>query len=171
MDLTGRVAVLAQRQVRLEREVEKAEESLKVAKAALAQVAERDLPEAMEALELVELLMADGSRVTLSDDVAVGITKEREPQAFAWLRAHGHGRLLKRLVAVSFGRDEDATAERTFAQLAGQFGPRASQKVTVHFQTLKAFVKEQLRDGQPLPMELFGVVPLKRTKVTLSLTA
>ena len=43
-----------------------------------------------------------------------------------------------------------------FQALASQQGYAAEQKTEIHPQTLRAFVKERVENGDDFPMELFG---------------
>jgi hypothetical protein len=67
-----------------------------------------------------------------------------------------------------FGRGEDDQAS-AFKALASQQGLAAEQKTDIHPQTLRAFIKERVENGDDFPMELFGAwvgqrAVIKRTK-------
>jgi hypothetical protein len=84
------------------------------------------------------------------------IPKEREVEAFRWLRDHGHGDLIKNVVSSTFGKGEDDMASQALFLLE-ESGFSADQKQAVHPATLKAFVKEQVEKGENIPLDLLGV--------------
>ena len=68
-------------------------------------------------------------------------------------------------VAVAFGRDESDKAENLVKflltkNLVPTFGK------SVNAQTLKAFLREQIASGQPIPLELFGARPIWVAKLS-----
>ena len=93
------------------------------------------------------------------------IPKAREEEAFDWLRKNGLGDLIKNMVTVSFGRNEDNKAA-DFAVLAQGQGYQPSQKLKVEPMTLKALVRERLESGKEMPTDLFNVFAGSRTKIT-----
>jgi hypothetical protein len=68
------------------------------------------------------------------------------------------------VVSTSFGRNEDVKAQ-TLVNTLSDGGYSVNQKQWVEPMTLKAFVKEQVEKGAPLPMDLFGVYIGKKAKV------
>ena len=58
-------------------------------------------------------------------------------------------------MSCTFGRGEDDTAVQ-FISVAERNGFTPQQKTDVHPQTLKAWVRERVENGESFPMELFG---------------
>jgi len=151
-DLAGRIAAT--------------ETALDVLRADYLRVEREDLPELMRELGLSEMTLTNGLKVTVTEEVTASITEERRAAAHEWLRTHNFAGIIKVLVTVPFGRGEEAEAAELAAQIRAEHeGHEVNLSETVHPQTLKAFVKEQVQDGRPLPFDLFGVHPYSRAKV------
>jgi len=170
-DLTGvsenalsGVANLVRRQLALESEIENHEELLKQRKLELKSVSEDLLPAALEEHGLKELRMADGSIVSVQSFYGASIPKDRTEDAFNWLRTNDFGDLIKNVVSVSFGRNEDNVAKELQGNLQSK-GFATSQKEWVEPMTLKAFVKEQIEVGREIPSDLFGIFTGRKAKI------
>jgi len=162
-DLKG-VANLVRRQLDLEHEIESLDYLAKAKKEELRKVSEDLLPAALEEHGLRELRMADGSIVTVTPFYGANIPKDRTQDAFNWLRSNSFGDLIKNVVSIGFGRNEDNVAKDLINDLSDK-GYNTSQKEWVEPMTLKAFVKEQIEAGRPVPQDLFGVFTGRKTKI------
>lgn len=160
-----RVMELANLMVEREKEVSRLEQELKEAKAALAAVQTEDLPRMMEEIGMKLVMLADGSKVEVVDDVHCGITEARRDAAHKWLVDNGFGGLIKTQVIVSFDRGE-LDAACAYTEELNRMDPEhpAAMKDAVHPATLKSFVKEQLAAGAEIPQDLFGIHPFSRAK-------
>jgi hypothetical protein len=153
-------------------EVAQIEESLKAAKERVRNIEEGTLPEAMGALGMKDFTLANGDKISVREIVAAQISDANQPSAFAWLREHGKDSLIKRVIALSFGKGEDKIADALLEKLTEEFPDTpVVNKESVHAATLKSFVTERLtlekptEDGQPssidpadrLPRTIFGV--------------
>lgn len=150
---TARLANLARAQQDAEQAVAEAEEKVKERKRALRDISENQIPELMNSLGLVKYISEDGLTVIKKSNVHASITKERMPQAVAWLRANGHEQLVKHTFTVVSKDDKEAKKlEKALAKYDG-----ASGTPKVNPMTLKAWAKEMLESGADIDMELFGV--------------
>jgi hypothetical protein len=147
------------------RQIADLQAKLDAAAADYLRIEREDLPELMREVGLAELKLANGVEVSISEEVTAAISEERRAAAHAWLREHNFGGLIKTVVTVPFGRGEEEEARRLAAEIAEAHD--CELKETIHPQTLKAFVKEQVEGGKPLPYELFGVFPFSRAKVKM----
>ena len=161
----GEISALARMLVDYDREVDEAEAKLKELKEHARRVREESLPGAMEQLGLKELRLASGERIEIKQDVYASIPKDGQGAAFEWLEGNGFGGLIKTEVSVSFGRDERLAARELAETLVAQ-GLVADVSSSVHVQTLKAFLREQLAEARPIPLDLFGARPVSVAKVT-----
>ena len=132
------------------------------------QLAEQDLPAALIELGLKGLPLANGVTISLEEVVNTSINDGNREEAHAWLRANGHGDLIKNELKIVFGKGEDEEAiklKTMLREMAEQdqlkFGS-VEQKEAVHPQTLKAQVRQWLKDGVPLPLETFKVFIFQR---------
>lgn len=159
------VTALANKQLRWQRQVATLEEELKEARSQLRQVQEVDLPDAMQACNLAQFRLADGTEIEIKKTVEALISEARRDAAFAWLRQHGHGSLIKNEVIAIFGNGEDNVAQSFAEQLLAQ-GLKVKKKETVHGQTLKAWAREQDRNGEEMDEELFGIHRVQIAQIT-----
>jgi predicted translin family RNA/ssDNA-binding protein len=158
------VSKLAEYQLILENKIKSAEEDLATLKEQYKQVSQTDLPEALAETGLSEIKLTDGSKISVQQFYNASIPKDNIDEAFTWLRNNGHADLIKNTVACNFGRGEDAEA-RALKDTLNNIGLSFTEKVGVHPQTLKAFVREQVESGQNLPLDLLGVYIGQKTVI------
>lgn len=150
------VADLVRQQLVLERRIEDLEDELKRTQQNLAKISQEILPEALAEHGLSELKMEDGSKITVSQFIQAHISKEKQEEAFDWLRDHDFDDLIKNVVSLEFGKGEDDHARDVMETLTNR-GYWPQNKQSVHPSTLKAFVKEQVEKGAEIPSDLFGI--------------
>ena len=158
------VADLAKYQDTLETKIKRAEEDLATLKEQFKQVSQVDLPEALAETGLSEVKLVDGTKITVQQFYNASIPKDKTDEAFTWLGDNDHADLIKNTISCDFGRGEDGNAKVLKESLAGS-GISFTDKVGVHPQTLKAFVREQVESGQKLPLDLLGVYIGQKTKI------
>ena len=162
-DLDG-VSRLAQEAAELEQEIASVEQKLKDKKKALYKITDEQLPEALEEMNLQKFTLTDGSEISVKPIYAASIPKVRRDEAFQWLRDHEFGDLVKNNVTVTFGRGEDDTA-KDFIGLCGEQGFVPSQIEKVEPMTLKAWLRERVEEGDPIPLDLFGAFISQRATI------
>lgn len=97
------------------------------------------------------------------------IPPENEEKAFAWLAKNKHGDMIKGTYTVAFGRGEE-TKRKKFEAFLEKSGYDYSYKFGVPWNTLTAFVKEQIETyKREPPLKLLGatvgrVATLKKIK-------
>ena len=151
----------------LQEDVDRLEDELKNFKKALHVVTDELLPHALEDLGLEKVVMKDGSEITIKDVYAASIPKDRKPEAFAWLREHGDGDLIKNNITCTFGKGEDQDAE-AFMVLCGDQGFVPQQVEKVEPMTLKAWLREKVEAGDAIPLDLFGAFISQRAIIKRS---
>lgn len=160
------VLATARRQAKLANDIAKAEEALKKQKEEYKKTAEVELPNALRAAQLDQMPLGEGWTVKLKTTLAGYISEERKEQAHAWLEEHDMGGLIKHVITITFGRDEDAFFNKFMRDLQKRKKPvQAERKDAVNSQTLGAFVREQVGKAQEqgldpkevIPFDLFGV--------------
>jgi hypothetical protein len=132
------------------------ETQLKQITEAIRVVENEDIPTVLAEAGVKKITTLDDIEVVVSPFYAASIPKDRTEEAFEWLRTHGHGDLVKNIVSVQFGRQEDDKARNLVEQL-NNAGLPVNNTQKVEPMTLKAFVKEQMEGGSDFPEELFGV--------------
>jgi|TARA_R110002074_G_scaffold27626_5_gene79886 hypothetical protein len=161
------ISKLAQGAANLEREIAETEDFLKAHKAALHKITDEQLPEALEEINLQKFTLKDGSEISVKPIYAASIPKDRREEAFAWLRDHHFGDLVKNNVSVTFGRGEDEIA-KDFVSLCSTKGFVPKQLEKVEPMTLKAWLREQVEAGHPVPLDLFGAFISQRAIIKRS---
>ena len=149
------VAALA-RQIRdKEERIQNLEEKLKDEKKSLLKLTDEEMPAMLAEIGISSFSLDDGSTVEVKQTYGASILMDNRPAAYEWLRDNGYDDIIKNTVLCQFGRREDDQAS-AFAAFAQQQGYVPEQKTEIHPQTLRAFVKERVEEGDAFPMELFG---------------
>ena len=159
--------------VSLIHELEEAEELLAICQEEFKRIQERvralsqhEIPTLMTEIGMSEFRMEDGRKVTVGSKVRCSIPKANYAEAMRWLDEAGHGGLIKRTITVGFGRDSEDSAHELAEKLAEEYDVKEGQKVEP--MTMTAHIRQQLKDGEAFPMELFGAYEQKFTKVAAS---
>ena len=173
------IAFLARKQQRIENEIRVKEEALKDLKGQLGKVSELDLPDALAAVGMREFTLEDGYKVTVADEYYANIPsadsesvelRDRREACFTWLRDSGNEALIKHEIKISTGKGDEIIADSAKLALARLNIPFTDVEA-VHWQTLRAFTKEQIEAGNTeFPQATFGafvkkVATIKAPKV------
>jgi hypothetical protein len=149
-----------------ERETEFAKNELKKRERNEARLREEAIPLFMAELELRELKLNNGDKITVKQDVYASIPVTNREAAYDWIDVHNFGGIIKTEVSVAFGKGEIEKAENLLRVLMEDMGYEPEFNRSVHPQTLKAFLREQLIAGTDIPLDLFGARPVDVAKVT-----
>jgi len=161
------LADLARQQVVLQQRIEKGEELLAKLNEELKVLQTQRIPDAMAEIGMESFSLSDGTAITVEPFYSASIPKERQDEAFQWLRDNDYDSIIKRNIVITFGKGEDGWARKFMADLAKRKKKVIFEnKQTVHPQTLKAFVREKMEAGENLPEELLGVFVGKKAKIT-----
>lgn len=144
--------------VKLDEEIERTEGRLEMLKKRRRSIVEHEIPDVMGRVGSNEIRLNNGYKVTVKDEVRASLPKdERRPLAFAWLEDSGNGGLIDRRFTIRFPREEEAWADKFERDLAKRKRPLDVERTKdVHHQRLLGFLREQIRGGRSVPMELFG---------------
>jgi len=124
-------------------------------KSLIADLEMKKIPDALLEAGLSEITTLEGLKV--STQLFVGaIPAEKKQEAFRWLDENGHASIIKRQVNVSFDKGSTDAAKRAEAAIR-ELGLEPKTSLDVHYQTFKAFAKEQVNKGKTLPFEAWGV--------------
>lgn len=159
------MAALARALVDADASVEQAEVNLKEAKERARILREETIPSAMQELGLEEIKLDTGQKLSVKQDVYASIPSAQKDAAFHWLEENGFGGLIKVEVAADFRKGEADAALELFKELQ-QRGLQVGFDQSVHAQTLKAFLREQLAAGTNVPLDLFGARPVWTAKLS-----
>ncbi|HET8689560.1 MAG TPA: hypothetical protein VFM18_23365 [Methanosarcina sp.] len=158
------MSALANALIEADEGVDLADKSLKAAKEKARVLREETIPSAMQELGLESLKLSTGQTLSVKQEVYASIPAGNKEEAYEWLNQHGFGGLIKVSVDAQFSRGEAEVAAVLFQELQTR-GLNVSLGQDVHAQTLKAFLKERIAEGDDIPLELFGARPVWSAKV------
>ena len=150
------VSDLANKQLKLASEVSELEADLKAKKEELRLTSEQELPDAMQQAGLTQITRSSGEKIASNEFYNAHISKANQEKAYEWLVTNGHEGLIKNEVLLKFGREETEVVDQTVSALQSR-GLSPEVRQSVHPSTLKAFVKEQITNGNDIPTEPFGI--------------
>lgn len=159
------ISDLVAEQLRLEEEIELAEEHVRNLKEQYQAVERGKLPAAIEKFGLSSFKLRDGkTEITVKDEVYAGITEERREAAMRWLAETGHDDIIKNQVSLNFGKGQESETNQLLGLLTEK-GYSFQNNKSVHPSTLKAFIRQRLESGESVPMETFSVHIEKVAKI------
>ena len=147
-----------------EQEIAYLEENLKKKKKDSLFLSEETIPNLMTEAGVSSLDLADGTSVKITPLYGARISKDRQEEAFKWLRDNNHADLIRNNVGVSFTAGDDSKAQHVL-ELLTKANYRPVQKQEVNAMQLKQFVREQTEKGVTLPADLFSIYVANRTKI------
>ena len=150
------VSDLANKQLKLATQVAELEADLKAKKEELRLTSEQELPDAMQQAGLTQITLSSGEKISINEFYNAHISKANQEKAYEWLVTNGHEGLIKNEVLLKFGREETEVVDQTVSALQSR-GLSPEVRQSVHPSTLKAFVKEQITNGNDIPTEPFGI--------------
>ena len=148
----------------LEQKIEIEEQKLKHLKADYKKLSEETIPDKLREVGISEFKLLDGTKLSIQPYYSARITPENKEVCFNWLESNGLGDVIKNTVSANFGRGEDEVAQELMAQLEKD-GHTLTQKKWVEPMTWKALVREQVEQGNDLPLDAFNVYIGQKTKV------
>ncbi len=125
-----------------------------------------EIPDLFDELGLSVVKLADGQSVEVRRSYAASITQKNWPQAKAWLEQNGHGAIISHDLTVKLKKGEEEQ-HVVIVEALDEAGLSYKDKEHVHPQTLKAFAKEQMESGTDIPQDVFGIFPVRQTKVSI----
>ena len=148
-----------------EKNVAQAEETLKAAQQKLRDISEHQIPELMDEIGVSEFTTKSGIKIAVKDNLRVSPPAARREECWDWIEENGYGEIVKRNITVALGINEEERAEELVRVLRSE-GYATAEERRVESSTLKKFVKERLEAGDSIPLDLFGTVEFRQTKIT-----
>lgn len=158
-NLMSRIEGLAQEQLDAASRVQSIEVQLAEAKAAFRLVSERKLPDLLEEAELdhSKITTPGGMVIDVKETIRGSIPKGKEEPAFAWLEDSGNSNLIKRTITIDFAKDQEKWAAKFIRDCRQRKKPlNLKNKKGVNTNTMNAFIKQALKDGVSIPLDIFG---------------
>jgi SpoVK/Ycf46/Vps4 family AAA+-type ATPase len=140
-------------------------EELKKTQEQVRKISEDLIPELMKEIGIAEFTTHAGVKLCVKDVLRASIPVARRSEAYKWLNDNGHGDLIKRNITVGFGRGEGDEALELLEDLDAK-GLRVKDEEKIEPSTLKKFVGDQLKEGNMIPLDLFGAYQFKQAKIT-----
>lgn len=143
--------------ISLKEAVDQMEEDLGAAKKSLNSLNTQVIPDMMAEMGMEEVTQR-GWKIKVGEFVSGSLPKEEglRANAIRWLEEHDAGELLKTALSVTFTKSQHNEALSLASQIEQQgFAPKIES--TVHPQTLLAFARERLKNGEVLDTEVLGL--------------
>lgn len=142
----------------LMRQIDGMETALKQMTLELQTLNTKTIPEAMASAGVSEFRTTAGVRVKLHQFLSGSLPKSPAARAAAleWIHAQNADDLIKWGLSVELDKGDTEGANRTIAALR-RAKVAYTEKQDIHAQTLCAFARERLRNGEPVPLELLGL--------------
>ena len=144
--------------------IEIEEQKLKHLKADYKKLSEDTIPDKLREVGISEFKLLDGTKLSIQPYYSARITPENREYCFKWLEDNNLADVIKNTVSANFGRGEDEVAQELMDKL-NEEGHTITQKKWVEPMTLKALVREQVEQGNDLPLDAFNVYIGQKTKV------
>jgi hypothetical protein len=162
---------LAQKAYQLMGLIDTHEAALKAHKAELAELTHKLLPDAMTAAGTASFITTTGVKISIKEIVSGSLPKDesRRSEALRWLENNGGLSIIKGSIEAQFERGEDNAQKRNqTAEILNKLGIDFVENESVHPQTLAAFAREKLKNGEEVPLETLGLWAGRQAKVTVS---
>jgi len=178
-DKASRVNALVQRQLMLERKHAEAEELLKKVKKELESVSDQALPDLMDDLGISELKLTGGSVIKIDTTIRASLGRTKDPekaeQAIAWIMNNDHPHLIKHTLSIPLTAGQSELGDKVVEELDllneklaeenEAWSISVEDKTDVNANTLAAFVRGELKEGRPVPEDLFNVHRARKAKI------
>ena len=159
------ISKLCREQVQLQNEIRELEGAVKVKKARLMEVSEELLPTSADEHQIKEITTEDGYNVTITDfyDARISATDTNAVALLCSLRSN----TISTLFFIRWSKLLSTNQANAFSRCSRSVADKSSTKTWVEYQSLKAFVKEQIQKGEvKLPFDLLNIYEGRRAKVT-----
>lgn len=150
--------------VALSAEVEALDKALGEKKKELNELLQNKLPLMMVGVPSITL--DNGMKITIGNFVSGSLPKEpaEKQAAIEWLEANEGGGIIKTEVSVSFAKSLYDEAKKLAEELKEE-GFAVDLETGVHSQTLAAFVRERMQNGDPVDHKVLGVYVGRHAKL------
>lgn len=165
------LAVLAtalQEAVMLQTTIDSIEEVLAQHKQDLHAITTRKLPDIMLAAGTLAFKTPEGAKVEIKEFMSGSLPKEPDARiaALTFLEKNGAGPLIKNsfFIAIGKGQKEELKA---LTKALKSVGVDYTRKEDVNAQSLYAWARERVKNGEPLPLDILGLYSGRVAKITI----
>jgi hypothetical protein len=126
------------------------------------------LPELFHEAGIRQLVLRDGSVVTLTTLAEGSLPKDpaQRAEAIEWLVANGYEELIECKVVSSWARGDRTVAEAEARRLAALGNAKVAFEEGIHPRTLGARMRDRVVEGRPTPLTLLGITVFPRARFT-----
>lgn len=152
------ISTWASKALELQAQIEQVEAHLKELNKELAQIEEVDLPKAMMAAGSTEFKMVGGGKITISDIIQGGLTKDESKREFVlqWVVDNDGQEIIKRHFEIDYTRGQYSYA-MALRKLLEDNQVHFDEFESIHAGTLKAFLMEKMRENTIPPFDKMGL--------------
>lgn len=162
-DKVKQVRALAMKLVAKQNEIDAIEVKLKALVVEATELSQVAIPTLLaDELQLSELVLDDGTRIKVGQELYPHVLKQNLPRFYAWLGKMNCDGIIKNELKVAFSKGDEERAGKLYDQLYKKLGEAVSRKRFIHPQTFAAFIKERVTKGAALP----AIVNLNAVRVT-----
>jgi hypothetical protein len=161
-----KLVAMATEIVETEELIESLEENLAELKKRQNQRKTVELPDAMAEVGLSTFSLSSGFTIKVEEFVSGSLPKDefRRDAAISWLSENGAEALIKTEVNLTFAKSEHNRALSLISELSDK-GYNVSAKNGIHPQTLIAHIRERLKSGEEVPLDLLGLYAGRVAKI------
>lgn len=162
----------ARKAVALQKQIDDLQDATTIIQKELTEIVAKTLPSLLDSAGLIDFTLEDGSVIEIKDVVSGSLPSadkkpaEREA-AIEWIKENGGDGIIKTYYNTEFGVGQERLA-KLFESIITKAKFIAKKTVGVHPQTLCAFVREKLENGEEVPVDKLGVYTGRHAKIKLS---
>ena len=162
------LGVELQAAVKLQTTIDSLEEVLAQHKQDLHQLTTRKLPDLMLAAGTLAFKTPEGAKVEIKEFMSGSLPKEPDARvaALEFLAKNGAEPLIKNSFFIALGKGQKEELKQLTKALKG-VGVDYTRKEDVNAQSLYAWARERVRNGEPLPLETLGLYSGRVAKITI----
>lgn len=166
-DQLARLSEMAESAGDTARQIAEIEDALKAMKADFREITKK-ISEAMAEVGMETFKTATGLSISIKEVVSGTLPKDEDEKAaaLALIRGYGAEDIIKHLIKAELGRASTETAHAIRAYFQ-DLGVAVDISEGIHPQTLAAFVRERLKNGEPVDADALGVYIGRVAKITL----
>jgi len=147
------------------------EAALKAAKAELAELTHKALPDAMAAAGTSSFVTDKGVKISIKEVVAGTLPKDEQKrrEALDWIESHEGKAIIKGTITAEFERGEGNLQKKNeTAEALAKLGVPFMESESIHPMTLAAFAREKIKNGEEVPLDLLGLYAGRQAKITVA---
>lgn len=154
--------------VQLQTTIDGMEEVLAIKRQELHSITTRKLPDIMLAAGTLAFKTPEGAKVEIKEFMSGSLPKEKLERdvALKFLEMNGAGPLIKNSFFIALGKGQKEELKQLTKALKG-VGVDYTRKEDVNAQSLYAWARERVKNGEPLPLETLGLYSGRVAKITI----